>query len=94
MSYKQLAQEQRYQIYALLKMGHNQTEISAVIGTHKSTISRELGRDIDARLPAEAAHHQALGRRRHSRKRISEEPWELIETKFEWIGVQSKFLGG
>ena len=43
MNYTQLTQEQRYQIYALLKMGHNQTEIAAVIGTHKSTVSRELG---------------------------------------------------
>ena len=44
MSYKQLAQEQRYQIYALKKAGHQQTEIANVVGVHKSTISRELRR--------------------------------------------------
>ena len=45
MSYNQLTQEQRYQIYALLKMGHNQTEIASVICVHKSTISREWRRN-------------------------------------------------
>ncbi len=71
MSYKQLAQEQRYQIYALLKMGHNQTEIAAVIGTHKSTISRELGRNSGLRgYRPKQAHHKALRRRNHSRMRI------------------------
>ncbi|MCD4673863.1 MAG: helix-turn-helix domain-containing protein [Anaerolineaceae bacterium] len=40
--YTQLTQEQRYQIYAYLKMEHSQTEIAAAPGTHRSTISREL----------------------------------------------------
>jgi IS30 family transposase len=40
MSYTQLTQEQRYQIYALLKMDHSQTEIAEVIEVHKSTICR------------------------------------------------------
>jgi len=37
-NYTQLTQEQRYQIYALLKMDHTQIEIAKVIGVHKSTI--------------------------------------------------------
>jgi IS30 family transposase len=41
-TYTQLTQVQRYQIYALKKMGHNQTEIANFIGMSKSTISREL----------------------------------------------------
>ena len=45
MSYTQLAQEQRYQIYALMKAGHRQTEIAAVVGVQKSTISREVWRN-------------------------------------------------
>jgi len=44
-SYKQLTSEQRYQIWALLKMEHTQTEIAVVIGKHKSTLSRELKRN-------------------------------------------------
>ena len=45
MSYKQLAREQRYQIYALMKAGQNQSQIALVVGCHKSTISRELRRN-------------------------------------------------
>ena len=39
--YTQLTQEERYQIEALLKMGHHQSEIAVVLKRHKSTISRE-----------------------------------------------------
>ena len=45
MSYAQLTRDQRYQIYLLKKAGHNQSEIAAAIGRHKSTISRELQRN-------------------------------------------------
>jgi len=45
MNYTQLSCAQRYQMSALLKMGHNRTEIAAVIGKHKSTVSRELKRN-------------------------------------------------
>jgi len=45
MAYTQLAQEQRYQISALLKTGHSQTEIATVIGVKKTTVSRELRRN-------------------------------------------------
>ncbi len=44
-TYKQLTHGQRYQIYALLKAGHNQTDIAAFIQVHKSTVSRELRRN-------------------------------------------------
>ena len=47
MSYTQLTQGQRYQIYALLKTEHSQTEIATAIGVNKSTISRELQRNLD-----------------------------------------------
>ena len=91
MSYTQLTQEQRYQISALLKMGHKRTEISEVIGTHKSTVSRELGRNCGLRgYRPKQAHHKALCRRNHSRVRILPETWELIETKLrlDWSPEQ------
>jgi IS30 family transposase len=91
MNYTQLTQEQRYQIYALLKMGHNRTEIAAVIGKHKSTISRELSRNKGQRgYRPKQAHGKALHRRDHSHKRISVESWELIETKLrmDWSPEQ------
>ncbi len=55
--YTQLTQAQRYQIEALLKAGHQQTEIAEVLGVDKSTISRELKRNRGLRgyRPKQAA---------------------------------------
>ena len=44
MSYTQLTQEERYQIYALKKAGHVQAEIAGIVGREPETISRELRR--------------------------------------------------
>ena len=91
MVYTQLTQEQRYQIYALLKMGHNQTEIATVIGKHKSTVSRELRRNKGLRgYRPKQAHSQALNRRNHGQKRITEEWWQLIEMqlRLDWSPEQ------
>ena len=81
MSYTQLAQEQRYQIYALLKMGHSQTEIAMNIGVNKSTISRELHRNRGKRgYRPKQAHRFAVKRRRNAvQKQISAETWLFIE---------------
>lgn len=46
MGYKQLDYQKRCQIYGLWRAGHSQTEIAREIGVHKSTISRELKRNI------------------------------------------------
>jgi len=56
-AYTQLTQEQRYQIYALKKMGHQHMEIAKFIGVDKSTISRELKRNQGQRgyRPKESA---------------------------------------
>lgn len=47
--YKQLTQEQRYKIEAFLEIGKNQTEIANLLQVNKSTISRELKRNIPKR---------------------------------------------
>jgi len=79
-TYTQLTQEQRYQIYALLKMGHLQIEIARVIGVHKSTISRELRRNRGLRgYRPQQAHRMARRRRRRSKPRIDPSTWALIE---------------
>lgn len=49
MRYKQLTQEERYQIYAYLKAGWSQTEIAMELKRHKSTISREIARNTGFR---------------------------------------------
>ena len=90
-TYTQLAQEQRYQIYALLKMGHNQTEIAKEIGAHKSTISRELSRNRGQRsYRPKQAHQMALNRRNKAKPRIQAESWALIESKLreDWSPEQ------
>ncbi len=64
-SYKQLTQEQRYGIYSLIKTGQNQGEIAAVIGVHKSTVSRELRRNQGERgYRYQQAHREAIDRRK------------------------------
>ena len=43
--YKQITQEERYQIAALLAAGFNQSYIAAQLSRDKSTISREISRN-------------------------------------------------
>lgn len=47
--YKQLTLGQRYQIQSLLQVGLNQTTIANQLGVHRSTISRELKRNVPRR---------------------------------------------
>ncbi len=47
---KQLSQEQRYQIGALLEAGKKKYEIADIIGVHKCTIGRELKRNVGKRV--------------------------------------------
>jgi len=49
MKYKQLTQEQRYQIDALLETNISKTDIALIIGVHHSTIYRELKRNTAKR---------------------------------------------
>ena len=80
MNYTQLTQEQRYQIYALLKMGHNRTEIARCLGVHKATISRELRRNRGQRgyRPTQA-HQMALSRRKKAKPLIGKDTWKRVE---------------
>lgn len=81
-SYKQFTLEQRYVIYSLFKTGHNQTEIAAVIGVHKSTISRELRRNHGERgYRYKHVHHTAVNRRKDKVPfRIDGTTWAMIES--------------
>lgn len=81
MNYTQLTREQRYQIYALLKAGHNQTQIAAIITCHKSTVCRELRRNRGYKgyRPLQA-QHLAQGRRFQSHPaRIAAHTWTQVE---------------
>jgi transposase, IS30 family len=82
MSYTQLTREQRYQIYALMKAGHNQTRIAEIVGCHKSTVSRELSRNRGGRgYRPKQAHELAAARHLAAyRPRITEATWALVES--------------
>ncbi len=92
MNYKQLAREQRYQIYALMRAGHNQTRIAALVGCHKSTISRELRRNrgLKGYRPYQA-DELAFDRQSEAyRSRIAWETWQQVERllRQEWSPEQ------
>ena len=92
MSYRQLTQEQRYQIYVLKKTGQTQTEIAQCLGVHKSTISRELKRNRGQRgYRPKQAHQKTMQRRKEKvGHRIRDEDWMLIEEKIrlDWSPEQ------
>lgn len=81
MSYAQLTREQRYQIYALMKAGHNQTRIAILIGCHKSTISRELRRNCGQKgYRPYQADELAFDRQCNAyRARIAWQTWQQVE---------------
>jgi IS30 family transposase len=81
MNYTQLTREQRYQIKALMKEGHNQTQIAANIGCHKSTISRELRRNCGLKgYWPHQADELALDRQCEAyRARITSQTWQHVE---------------
>lgn len=79
--YAQLTQEERYQIYALTKAGHSQTEIARILGRSKSTMGRELSRNKGLRgYRPRQAHQWAMARRaaKHHR-RLGEATWQRVE---------------
>jgi IS30 family transposase len=81
MSYTQLTRKQRYQISILVKAGHNQTYIAAMVACHKSTISRELRRNR-GQLGYRSNQAIALARRRQRQARaprITAETWQKVE---------------
>jgi len=90
-TYHQLTQVQRYQIYALQKTKHSLSEIAAVIGVHKSSVSRELKRNRGKRgYRPQQAHELALGRKLKSVPRITVEVWAVVERllRQEWSPEQ------
>lgn len=90
--YTQLTLEQRYQIQALLNMGHPYQEIATVVGVHKSTISREVRRNQGRRgYRSQQAHRFTHTRRcRKVHRRIPAATWHRVNRllKEEWSPEQ------
>lgn len=82
MSYKQLTQEQRYQISAFLKAGFSKAAIAGELGVHPTTIGRELRRNLGERgyRPKQAQQKAQLRRQaKHNAKRITPQTWQQVE---------------
>jgi IS30 family transposase len=83
-AYHQLTREQRYQIYALKQIGHNQTEIAQAVGVHKATISRELDRNTGQRgYRPQQAQQFSQARRKKGPPRIAASTWQVVEEKLQ-----------
>ena len=80
-NYTQLTQNERYQIYALLKAQQSQADIARILGRHRSTISREINRNTGqcGYRPIQA-HKRARQRQaaRH-RQRFAGAYWPSVE---------------
>jgi IS30 family transposase len=93
MNYKHLSQVERYQIYALMKAGHDQTQIAKLLDRHKSIISREFSRNrgLKGYLPKQAC---ATATKRSEKSRIAATmpPWVAEQAacllKLQWSPEQ------
>jgi IS30 family transposase len=84
--YKHLTLEQRYQIYAFKKSGWLNTKIAEELSVDKTTIGRELKRNVSGRgYRPQHADKLAVGRRQaKAKKRISVETWVEIEADLQF----------
>ena len=85
MSYQQLTQQQRYQIYAGRGAGWSQNRIAHEIGSHPSTISRELKRNRgQCGYRPQQADKMAQARRQQKRKeRLTAADWLTMAALLE-----------
>jgi transposase, IS30 family len=89
MTYEHLSQDERYQISALMKAGLPVSRIAQILGRHRSTIARELGRNAGLRgyRPHQAQQFAELrGRNSRNARRIDAYQWlqakKLLRTKW------------
>ena len=78
-SYTQLTREQRYQISALLKMGHSLTEIAGLLQVHKSTVGRDINRNRGRRGYRPRQADQKACNRRKTPRRIVRIQWDEVD---------------
>ncbi len=91
MNYTHLTREERYQIYALKKAGHKQSEIAIVLKRSPSTIGRELSRNIGGRgYRPKQAHLLATERRAINARTINDATWQFAQARLleDWSPEQ------
>lgn len=79
MGYTRLTIEQRCEISALLRLGYKQKDIAKEVGVHKSTISRELGRNRFWRGTYKVQHAQYYADQRQRDKRRQDKLTEKMK---------------
>ncbi len=83
-TYHQLTSEERYALSTLRKQGCSQSQIAHALGRHRSTVSRELRRNVkkDRAYRPALADDVARWRRSRSRRnqRFTAADWDLVET--------------
>ena len=80
-TYKQLPQEQRYQISAFLKAKFSNAHIARELHVHPSNIGRQLRRNHDERsYRPKQAHQKALYHRqvKSNARRIKAQTWQRV----------------
>jgi IS30 family transposase len=82
MNYRQLTQDQRYQLYTCMKADWSRQNIAAEIGVYPSTIAREVKRNRSRRgyRPKQAQEKAPTRQQHHVNLRISSSTWKLIES--------------
>jgi len=92
MNYRHLTREQRYQISSLRREGLTLQRIAEHVDCHRSTVSRELRRNLTKGYQPDRAHRLAQDRRRRAstRPRIDAAAWVEIEARLreEWSPEQ------
>lgn len=91
MNYTHLTREERYQIYALKKAGHPQSEIAIVLKRSAATISRELSRNTGGRgYRPKQAHRLATERRAMNARTIDDATWQFAQERLleDWSPEQ------
>ena len=84
MNYTHLTQDERYQIAILAKAGHGRSDIAKLMNRHKSTIGRELKRNLGKRgYRPKQAHEFSQARLRacENGSRIADDTWAFVEAK-------------
>jgi transposase, IS30 family len=93
--YKQLDLAQRYKIEAYLDAGYSNTKISVLIGVHRSTIGRELDRNIPKRGVGAKVYNalkaeQKTKVRHHEKHKHTTFTYSLKKQMQDWMS-QKKF---
>lgn len=80
--YKHLTLDERYQIYAFKKSGWTNIAIAKELGFDKSSIGRELKRNISKRgyRPKFADEQAQVRRKAKAKLRISQQTWQEVES--------------